>query len=136
MPSKSPTVMTITVPVTRRMMMQAAEVSLYELDDYDDEVLKAAGVSRKRLASDLISDPNFQAQVSRQMLRAAQEGIVGAFDYSDIGNSNHPLVTVAVKAAARAHNEREKTRAERERNERIKDATALLREAGYRVVRD
>ena len=136
MPSKSPTVMTITVPVTRRMMMQAAEVSLYDLDDYDDEVLKEAGVSRKRLSAELIADPNFQAQVSKQMLRAAQEGIVGAFDYSNIGNSNHPLVTVAIKAADRAHKEREKTRTERERNERIKDATALLREAGYRVVRD
>jgi hypothetical protein len=136
MPSKSPTVMTITVPVTRRMMMQAAEVSLYDLDDYDDEVLKKAGVSRKRLSAELIADPNFQAQVSKQMLRAAQEGIVGAFDYSNIGNSNHPLVTVAIKAADRAHKEREKTRTERERNERIKDATALLREAGYRVVRD
>ena len=135
MPSKSPTVMTITVPVTRRMMMQAAEVSLYDLDDYDDEVLKEAGVSRKRLSAELIADPNFQAQVSKQMLRAAQEGIVGAFDYSNIGNSNHPLVTVAIKAADRAHKEREKTRTERERNERIKDATALLQEAGYRVVR-
>ena len=135
MPSKSPTVMTITVPVTRRMMMQAAEVSLYDLDDYDDEVLKEAGVSRKRLSAELIADPNFQTQVSKQMLRAAQEGIVGAFDYSNIGNSNHPLVTVAIKAADRAHKEREKTRTERERNERIKDATALLQEAGYRVVR-
>ena len=135
MPSKSPTVMTITVPVTRRMMMQAAEVSLYDEDDYDDEVLKEAGVSRKRLSAELIADPNFQAQVSKQMLRAAQEGIVGAFDYSNIGNSNHPLVTIAIKAADRAHKEREKTRTERERNERIKDATALLQEAGYRVVR-
>lgn len=132
---RNPTMMTLTIPVTRTMMRDAAEASLYDLDDYEDDVLKAAGVSRKQLVADLISDPNFRAQITKQMVRAAQTGINGAFDYSDIGNSNHPLVTVAVKAADRAHNEREKTRAERERNERIKDATALLREAGYRVVR-
>lgn len=135
MPSKSPTVTTITIPVTRRMMLKAAEASFYDLDDYEDDILKAAGVGRKRLAEELISDVNFQAQVSRQMLRAAQDGINGAFGYSEICNSNHPLVTVAVKAAEKAYNAREKIREERERDERIKDATELLKKAGYRVVR-
>lgn len=135
MPSKSPTVTTITIPVTRRMMLKAAEASFYDLDDYEDDILKAAGVGRKRLAEELIADVNFQAQVSRQMLCAAQDGINGAFGYSEICNSNHPLITVAVKAAEKAYNVREKIREERERDERIKDATELLKKAGYRVVR-
>jgi hypothetical protein len=135
MPRKSPTVMTIQVPVTKAMMQRVAEASFYDLDDYSDEDIRAAGVSSKRLIDDLINDVNFQTNVARQMVDAAQNGIRRDIDYGEITNGEHIKVKTAVKAVEKAHDEREKNRVQREHNERIKDATALLREAGFKVVK-
>lgn len=135
MPRKSPPVMMLQVPVTKTMMELVAEASLYELDDYSDEDFRAAGVSRTRLIANLVNDVNFQAKVARQMVVSAQNGVRNDVEYGDISNGDHTLIKLALKDVQKTYDEREKTRHERERNERIKDATALLREAGYKIVR-
>lgn len=135
MPRKSPPVMMLQVPVTKTMMELVAEASLYELDDYSDEDFRAAGVSRTRLIANLVNDVNFQAKVARQMVVSAQNGVRNDVEYGDISNGDHTLIKLALKDVQKSYDQREKTRLERQRNERIKDATALLREAGYKIVK-
>jgi len=132
---RNPTLFTITVPVTKRMMDRAVEASTYELDDYGPNHFKTAGVSVKKLRGDLANDAKFRGELTRQMIDVSKQAIMDAFDYSDISVADHPTIEAAIKrldAAVRAEEERE----EREREaQRIKNATELLKKAGYRVVR-
>lgn len=132
---RNPTLFTITVPVTKRMMDRAIEASTYELDDYGNQHFKAAGISLKKIRSELANDTKFRGMLTRQMIDVSKQAIMDAFDYSDISVADHPTVGAAIKrldAAVRA----EEVREEKEREAlRIKNATELLKKAGFQVVR-
>lgn len=132
---RNPTLFTIEVPITKKMMDRAIEASTYELDDYGPEHFKAAGVSVRKIRSGLATDERFRKELTRQMIDTSKQAILDAFVYSDISVADHPIIEEAVKRLDQAVQEEERQVQKDREAERIKDATELLKKAGYRVVR-
>lgn len=133
---RNPTLFTITIPVTKKMIDEAAEVSTVDLDiEYSDDHFRAAGLDLRKIRQELAHDEKFRAKVIRQLIVSSKEGIDAAFNDQRIGMPYHPTIKEAVKrldAAVRAEDQR----LENERqDERVKEATALLHARGYRVVK-
>ena len=132
---RNPTLFTITVPITKKMMDGAIGASTYELEDYDAKHYKAAGLSVKKLRAELANDERFRKELTRQMIGTSKQAIMDAFDYSDISVSEHPTIKAAIKQLDQAVEAEEKQTQRDREAERIKDATKLLTSAGFRVVR-
>jgi hypothetical protein len=134
MSRKSPTLFTLTVPVTNAMMLRAASRSTWELDDFDRGITRSAGANRYRLECALVNDADFREYIGKRMLDAAITGINEAIKFGDVKHDQHPLIKATIKAcdalAARAG-----TREANERAESIKAARELLAEAGYTVTK-
>ncbi len=135
MPRKSTPVFNISVPVTKSMLNEIIDMSLYGLEDYTDADLRTAGVKVSELRTKLAADDGFRAAITKQMVAAAEDGIRGAIDYSDIGNHTNPLIRQAEAAAEKVAAAREKAAEKDRHKERIKEATELLKSQGFKVVR-
>jgi hypothetical protein len=135
MSRKSQTMFFVNVPVTRKMLARAAVTSTFDLEGYELGVTRAGGVNRQRIQDALIEDEAFRTEISKQMANVAQDAISFAIDYSDIDHAEHPMIKAAVAACEVAYAKRDETRDEREKAGRIKEARALLTEAGYRVTK-
>lgn len=137
MPRKSPTLFTIGIPITRRMMEQAANDSFADLDGHTRAIVRKAGVNRKHLTEALINDELFRTNVGKKLIEAAEFGIQSALDYGNfacIADCEHPLIRAAVRALDEAEEICSKDAEARERANRIRDAKILLVEAGYEVI--
>lgn len=132
---RNPTLFTITVPVTKKMMDRAIEASTYELDDYAPEHYKAAGINLRKIRSGLANDDRFRTELGLQMINTSKQAIMDAFDYSDISVSEHPAIKDALKRLDRAVDAEEKQLEKDREAERIKNAAELLRARGFRVER-
>lgn len=132
---RNPTLFTITVPVTKKIMDRAIEASTYELDDYGPEHFRAAGINLKKIRRELANDDKFREELSRQMVSTTKQAIMDAFDYSDISVSDHATIQGTIKLLDRAV-KAEEAELERDREaQRVKAATELLTAQGYRVVK-
>ena len=132
---RNPTLFTIEIPITKKIMDGAIDASTYELEGYDAEHYKAAGLSVKKLRAELANDERFRKELTRQMIGTSKQAILDAFDYSDISVSEHPTIKAAIKQLDSAVEAEEKQTQRDREAERIKDATKLLTSAGFRVVR-
>lgn len=132
---RNPTLFTIEIPVTKKIMDRAVEASTYELEDYAPEHFKAAGLSARKLRSELATDERFRKELSRQMIDTARQSILDAFTYSDISVADHPILEAALKRLDRAVQIEEEQESKKREAERIKNATELLKAAGFRVER-
>lgn len=135
MSRKSPTLFTISVPVTNAMMLRAASRSTWELADFDRGITRSVGANRYHLECALVNDAGFREYIGKRMLDAAITGINEAIEFGDVEHDQHPLIKSTVKACEEAEAARAGTREANERAETIKAARELLVEAGYTVTK-
>lgn len=131
---RNPTLFTITVPITKKMMDRAIEASTYDLDDYSPEHFRAAGLNLNKIRRELANDDKFRVELGRQMVDTARQAILDAFDYSDISVNGHATIQGAVKKLDRAVDAERKQLEQDREAQRVKDATELLRSKGFKVV--
>ena len=133
--ASNPTLFTITVPVTKKIMDRAIEVSTYELEDYAPEHFRAAGISAKKIRSALANDDGFRSELTKQMVETARQAIWDAFDYSDISVDGCATIKNAIKLLDRAAEADAAKQDRAAEAQRIKAAAALLSKAGFKVVK-
>jgi len=107
----------------------------YLFDDFDDDVIKAAGYDRKSTAEALFKDEKFKAAIAKDLAdylesRGYLHDLVAETVYAPLTKMYRTMEKLHCKMAAAERAEREA----QTQTDKIKDAIQVLTSAGYKVV--
>jgi predicted phage-related endonuclease len=93
---RNPTLFTVTVPVTKKMMDLVIEASTHELDLYKARHYRACGLNANHIRRELANDEEIRAELANQILITAKEAVTKAIENYNISVRLPDSVTEAL----------------------------------------
>ena len=119
--------MTIEITVNDRQIAAIIRGIVDDVDCYDADVRKAAGVKINELKAQLAADPDLMEMIQRRLTKVGREAVLSEIDYGVIYGEDVKAVRAADRACAAVLENRSKS-------ERVTEAIDLLSKNGFKVV--
>lgn len=129
---RNPTLFTVEIPITKKMMDLAIAANAYQLEDYDPQHYRAAGLNPNRIRRELANDEWFRAELGRQIQTTVRNELK---DYIIVIAGTPAVLKDAIKRLERAVKAEEEEEERGLMAQRIEEAAELLRKQGYRVAK-